>query len=159
MNPRQAVINSFRKTFDYRGRADRNEFWYWNLFAFLSTISVGAVFPATAAVIILCCLPPSLSLQVRRIHDSGHSGWWCLVPLVGWWFCLMRSDQDANQWGVPPRKILRETSHDASTETSEKVDFARSDELIGVNLYDMYFLACSHLINLAICDCVIKIDQ
>lgn len=127
MNPRQAVINSFRKTFDYRGRADRNEFWYWNLFAFLSTISVGALFPATAAVIILCCLPPSLSLQVRRIHDSGHSGWWCLVPLVSWWFCLMRSDQDANQWGVPPRKIFRETSHDARIDTGEQVVFARSD--------------------------------
>ena len=127
MNPWQAVINGFRKTFDYRGRADRNEFWYWNLFVLFCTISVGVVFPVTAAVIILCCLPPSLSLQVRRIHDSGHSGWWCIVPLVGWWFCLKRTDLDTNRRGVLSEKSFGETAHDARTVAGEKVVFARSD--------------------------------
>jgi hypothetical protein len=127
MNPSQALITGFRKTFDYRGRAGRYEFWCWNLFVLFSTIAVGVILPAAASVVVLCCLPSSLSLQVRRIHDSGHSGWWCVVPLVGWWFCLRRSNLDSSQWGVPPRKSFGETAHEASFNTGEKVVFAQSD--------------------------------
>lgn len=52
---------------------------------------------------------PSLAVTVRRLHDTGRSGWWILimlVPLIG--FILMivwlvrRGDSGANQHGPDP---------------------------------------------------------
>jgi uncharacterized membrane protein YhaH (DUF805 family) len=51
---------------------------------------------------------PNLAITVRRLHDSGHSGWWLLigfVPLVGvivlLIFTLQGSDAP-NKWGAGP---------------------------------------------------------
>ena len=59
----------------------------------------------------LAILLPSLGLLVRRLHDTGRSGWWILislVPIVGAillivWLAL-RGHETANQYGLPPRK-------------------------------------------------------
>lgn len=32
-------------------------------------------------VYMLIVLIPSLSVTVRRLHDTGRSGWWCLLPI------------------------------------------------------------------------------
>ena len=37
-------------------------------------------------ILTLALLVPSLSVTVRRLHDTGRSGWWffiALIPLVG----------------------------------------------------------------------------
>ena len=31
----------------------------------------------------LAFLVPSIALAVRRLHDTGHSGWWYLIALTG----------------------------------------------------------------------------
>jgi uncharacterized membrane protein YhaH (DUF805 family) len=56
----------------------------------------------------LALLLPTLAVSVRRLHDTGRSGWWLLVglvPLVGAlvlliWAC-QRSDAE-NRFGPPP---------------------------------------------------------
>jgi uncharacterized membrane protein YhaH (DUF805 family) len=52
---------------------------------------------------------PTLSALVRRLHDTGRSGWWywiSLVPLIGgiWLLVLLILDGDAgdNQYGPNP---------------------------------------------------------
>jgi len=51
-----------------------------------------------------------------------------LVPLVGWWFCLRRSDPNTNRWGAPLRKSFVETVDADVADFGKKVVFARSDK-------------------------------
>ena len=57
----------------------------------------------------LAVIVPSLAIAVRRLHDTGKSGWLLLVgliPFVGWIilivFYVQPSENAANQWGPPP---------------------------------------------------------
>lgn len=51
---------------------------------------------------------PTFAVSVRRLHDTGRSGWaaglWC-VPLVGWAYLLFLlaqdADEGANAYGLP----------------------------------------------------------
>ena len=56
----------------------------------------------------LAVLVPSIAVTVRRLHDTGRSGWWyfiVLVPLIGLivliTFLVQGSDQD-NEYGPRP---------------------------------------------------------
>ena len=126
--PLKSVFTQLRKSFVYSGRASRSDFWWWYLFVLVSQISLAVSVPTASAVLSFLYLPATLSLQVRRIHDVGHSGWWMLVPLVGWWFCLRRSDPETNRWGDPLRKSVVETVDAAKPDSGKKVVFARSDK-------------------------------
>ena len=55
-------------------------------------------------------LVPSLAVTVRRLHDTGKSGWWLLIhliPVVGWvifWIWMFTDSQlGPNQWGDNPK--------------------------------------------------------
>ena len=59
----------------------------------------------------LALLVPSLAVGVRRLHDTGRSGWWwliVLIPIVGailltvWW---AGDSKPANQYGPSPKAI------------------------------------------------------
>ena len=52
---------------------------------------------------------PSITIVVRRLHDSDHSGWWFfiwLVPIIGWFWGLylliLPGTPGVNRFG-PPR--------------------------------------------------------
>ncbi len=113
----------------FEGRATRSEYWYFVLFYTLVVIGgaivggiLGALFSggdrdvmigvmtAVYALVVLCVICPSVSVLVRRLHDTGRSGWWywlSLVPYVGGIviliFTLMRSQECDNEYG-PYRK-------------------------------------------------------
>ena len=60
----------------------------------------------------LAVLLPSLGVSVRRLHDTGRSGWWLfigLIPLVGTIILIiyMVSDSQAetNQYGPSPKLV------------------------------------------------------
>lgn len=75
----EAIQVCFSKYFDGKGRASRSEFWYFALFTFI----LDAV---TGGIAVLFLLIPSITVQVRRLHDIGKSAWallWILVPFVG----------------------------------------------------------------------------
>ena len=122
-------IKAFRQYADFSGRASRQEFWMFVLFnllfamawAFVAGLLTGlfggsfdqesrlifmykliAIYYAVTAV-------PAMAVGVRRLHDTGRSGWWMLiglVPLVGgiWLIVLMCSDDNPgdNRYGSPP---------------------------------------------------------
>ncbi len=112
----QAVKSTFSKYATFSGRAPRSEYWYFFLFTtivyLVTNVLDVAVFDAATVfslIASLVFLVPSLSVGVRRLHDTDHSGWWCLlglVPVVGWivlivWFC-QRGTAGSNRFGPDP---------------------------------------------------------
>ncbi|MEP1500313.1 DUF805 domain-containing protein, partial [Nonlabens ulvanivorans] len=60
----------------------------------------------------LATIIPSLAVIVRRLHDTGRSGWFyfiSMIPLVGTVILLIWLIEDskhgANQWGPNPKGI------------------------------------------------------
>ena len=97
------------------GRARRSELWYFALFNFIVSLGLGMVDAFTglgflSSVYGLAVLVPSLAVGVRRLHDTGKSGWWILVglvPLIGWIVLIVFYLQDSqpfdNQYGPNPK--------------------------------------------------------
>ena len=112
----EAIKRFYINTFDFKGRASASEFWWIFLYSIIADIPLSSLAESeTTALsvlgIVLSCLwvafhfIPSLSLVVRRLHDVGKSGFWCLfgfVPVVGnialliWMASGSKADND---WG------------------------------------------------------------
>jgi uncharacterized membrane protein YhaH (DUF805 family) len=77
----EATRALFVNWLDFRGRASRSEFWYALLFIALAGFACGIVDGVAqtglfSLALNLILFLPGLSLQIRRLHDGGHSGWW-----------------------------------------------------------------------------------
>ncbi|ENC6710453.1 DUF805 domain-containing protein, partial [Vibrio harveyi] len=55
---------------------------------------------------------PGITVGVRRLHDTGRTGWWSLiafVPLIGilvlLCFCASKGDTGRNQYGSDPKEF------------------------------------------------------
>lgn len=103
----------------FSGRARRKEYWMYTLFVgiiyvVLSVLSVATKSSAFSILLIifwLAILLPSLGVGVRRLHDTGRSGWWLLfgiVPLVGGItllvFTCLDSEPGPNKYGPNPKE-------------------------------------------------------
>ena len=97
---------------DFEGRSSRPEFWWFHLAHIIvsSTLLILGefhfVFVIAWWVFVVALFLPSLAVSIRRLHDSGKSGWWFLIlfiPFFGWIvflvFMLLPSDDGANQYG------------------------------------------------------------
>lgn len=102
----------------FQGRADRAEYWWFFLanfiiFAILGTLAqVSTVFLVIDTVAGLTVFIPSLAVAMRRLHDTGRSGWWLLlglIPIVGFIivivFLALEGDRGPNQYGPPPSTV------------------------------------------------------
>lgn len=127
----ESVKTCFAKFTTWQGRAARSEYWYFTLYSILSQIAAMAVdgvlgtsFSVTDPntgqamsmgygwvylLVALVNFLPGLAAVVRRLHDTGRSGWWywiVLVPLIGAimllvWFCS-RGTVGNNEYGSDP---------------------------------------------------------
>jgi uncharacterized membrane protein YhaH (DUF805 family) len=85
MNWYLAVLKKYAT---FSGRARRSEYWMFLVFnliisavlAFVDGI-VGTM-GALGILYSLAILLPGIAVSVRRLHDTGRSGWWLLVALV-----------------------------------------------------------------------------
>lgn len=86
----QAVkICVFKKPFNWRDRASRSEFWWFNLFAFLVEAAIGilSVIPILGIIVgfigffvSIALWWLSLMVSIRRLHDKDKSGFFLLLP-------------------------------------------------------------------------------
>ena len=65
----------------------------------------------------LAVLLPSLGVGVRRLHDTGRSGWWLLIgiiPLIGWIvltvFLATDGERQPNAYGPDPKAVPGEAA-------------------------------------------------
>jgi len=110
---------------DFSGRARRKEYWMFVLFniifaliamgidnalgiTFAPEIPYGYVYMLYGLFVFI----PGLAVAVRRLHDTGRSGWWLLlafVPIVGpivlLVFLVMDSQPGENKYGPNPKEV------------------------------------------------------
>jgi len=87
-------LEALKKYAVFEGRARRREYWFFVLFNLLITIALLFIdaFMATmnpqtgigllSALYTLGVLIPSISVLVRRLHDTNRSGWWFLLAFI-----------------------------------------------------------------------------
>ena len=109
---------------NFSGRARRKEYWMFTLFFLLFSIAATILTTAlskvgeTAAMIaviffVVWCfahIVPSLAVTVRRLHDTGKSGWLYLltmIPYIGgliiFIFTVIEGDKGDNKYGPDPK--------------------------------------------------------
>lgn len=113
----EAVRTCFRKYVDFTGRASRPEYWWFVLsyvLAYVAALIIDAAIgtPFFALVVALGYLLPMLAAGVRRLHDTGRSGWWLLislVPIVGGIILIvllaLEGERGPNRYGPPPGEV------------------------------------------------------
>jgi uncharacterized membrane protein YhaH (DUF805 family) len=116
-----ASLAGFKRCFDFNGRSSRSDFWYFMLLFILlymvvavvdqtfvtakvdirnlplgSYIPMGMVDPNVGLLVLLyrpVMALPTMAVSVRRLHDVGKSGWWCVlwvlpIPGIGWLYLV-----------------------------------------------------------------------
>lgn len=87
----EAISEGFKNMFTFQGRASRSAFWWFALLAIIIDVVV-AIIAAVAKVQALQYVVEAIiaiatiGLQVRRLHDTGRTGWWWwigIIPIVG----------------------------------------------------------------------------
>jgi uncharacterized membrane protein YhaH (DUF805 family) len=53
-----------------------------------------------SGILNLVLLLPNLCVAIRRCHDSGHSGWWVICPIVNLIMMFLPSDPNENEYGI-----------------------------------------------------------
>ena len=118
------IPNAFRKCIDFSGRSRRKEYFYFMIFNFVVLIilqmldfslMLGNDFFQTgllSGIYSLLILIPSLSVLIRRLHDTSRSAWWILVillPLIGpivlLVFICLDSHSKENKYGLSPKEV------------------------------------------------------
>ncbi|WP_251977663.1 zinc-ribbon domain-containing protein [Salinicola avicenniae] len=118
-----SAFGYFKKCFQlycvFQGRARRREYWFFVLFSMIFSLATGWLdamlfdsaggFGVFNLIYNLAVILPSLAVTVRRLHDTGRSGWWMwisLVPVVGAIVLLVFLVQDSqpdNGYGRNPK--------------------------------------------------------
>ena len=113
---------------DFTGRSRRSEFWFFALgniiiMMLLYIPLIGSImasdggdpgvgsflFTALIGIFALAIIIPSLAVAVRRLHDTGKSGWFYLLNFVPFGgivllvFYCQDSEPGANKWGPNPK--------------------------------------------------------
>jgi uncharacterized membrane protein YhaH (DUF805 family) len=121
---------------NFKGRARRREFWMFNvvhalicigvwslIFAYITSyvitnskmVEMAEAAPPVEFVFLAALLAiyyiamkiPCFAVGVRRMHDTGHSGWWVLCPLIRWYWAVKKGDAGPNQYGDDPQALPR----------------------------------------------------
>lgn len=88
----EALREARGKLLQFNGRSRRSEFW-WCALALLIANFVLNLIPFIGGLVALVLSLLMIPLAFRRLHDSGHSGWWLGASMIvsGIYTCLLGS--------------------------------------------------------------------
>lgn len=109
----------------FSGRARRKEYWYFvlcNVFvsiilnlidSLIGSFNAQTGWGLLSGIYTLVILLPSIAVSVRRLHDTGRTGWWILfsfVPVIGFIVLLIFFVSDSkpreNEYGPWPKLVV-----------------------------------------------------
>jgi uncharacterized membrane protein YhaH (DUF805 family) len=115
-----------KKYVEFDGRSRRKEYWMFFLISFLVGIGCSIIDNVSGltkaanglsplnTLYGLAVFLPGLAVSIRRLHDTGRSGWWVLigfVPCVGWILMIIwlatDGDPGTNAYGLDPKGSVR----------------------------------------------------
>jgi uncharacterized membrane protein YhaH (DUF805 family) len=114
-------LKVMREYANFEGRARRKEYWMFTLFSTIFAMAAllldllimnefNSFLPVIVMVYGLVLIIPSIAVTIRRLHDTGNSGWMYLVsfiPLIGGIWLLVLTILDStygeNQYGLNPK--------------------------------------------------------
>jgi len=101
-----------RKYAVFSGRARRKEYWVFVLGNFIVGVGLGLLeafagvdSSVTTAIYQVAIIVPSIAVAVRRMHDTNHSGWWVLVPIVNLVLAVREGQRGDNRFGPDPKAV------------------------------------------------------
>jgi len=93
-SPFAPALAPLKRYAEFGGRSTRTELALF--YVLVTALNIGVDFlggllgprvaPYLALLLLLAIACPTLALLVRRLHDSGRSGWWLLAGLPGFGF-------------------------------------------------------------------------
>jgi uncharacterized membrane protein YhaH (DUF805 family) len=119
MNHYTSVLKKYAT---FNGRVTRSEFWFFSLFNTIISIALAVVsvllsilvdpsFFYLSTLYALALIIPSMAVSVRRLHDTGKSGWWILITLIPFVgaitfivFTIRDSQSGQNKYGPNPKE-------------------------------------------------------
>lgn len=121
MNPFDYFLEGLKKYAEFKGRARRKAYWYFVLFSLiisfvlsyidtlLGTYSIESGIGLLSGLFSLSIIVPSIAITVRRLHDTGRTGWWVLlgfIPILNLvliFFMVLDSQPEENSYGPNPK--------------------------------------------------------
>ncbi|SDX28805.1 DUF805 domain-containing protein [Litoreibacter albidus] len=119
MGPIQALRSCISKSFRWKGRASRSEFWWFTAIYYGGLAALVVLYIATAqglgdgeggplVAYFVVMFFPFLSAFVRRLHDKGLTAWLLLLGFVPFGqlalliLAVLRGDEGPNGYGDDP---------------------------------------------------------
>jgi uncharacterized membrane protein YhaH (DUF805 family) len=107
-----------RRWQQFNGRSSRKAYWLFVLQNTIISFGIGVVSGlielgsgpnpmigfSLGTLYNLLILIPSFAVATRRLHDTGRSGWWILVPVVSFVFLCFKSQEGDNEYGTDTRR-------------------------------------------------------
>jgi uncharacterized membrane protein YhaH (DUF805 family) len=120
-------LKVLRQYADFAGRARRKEYWMFTLVNVIISIVLAIIDNVLEISVLtvgvlgllysLAVLLPNLAVGVRRLHDTGRSGWWLLIgliPLIGTIvlivFFATDGERQPNTYGPDPKAVPGEAA-------------------------------------------------
>lgn len=116
------VMKALKQYADFNGRSQRTEYWLFVLFCIVVSFVLSLIdkmigtysdsgVGLLSGIFSLAVLLPGIAVGIRRLHDTGRSGWWlliALVPLIGEIVLIVFMVQDSvpgtNAYGPSPKE-------------------------------------------------------
>jgi uncharacterized membrane protein YhaH (DUF805 family) len=108
----QWYLEVLKKYAVFDGRAQRAEFWWFVLVHLIIAAVLSWVSETLSTIYGLAVLLPAIGVSIRRLHDTGRTGWWLLlsfIPVIGTIilivFYVQDSEEGTNEYGPNPKAL------------------------------------------------------
>ena len=109
----QAYLKMLSRMTDYKGREDRETFW-WAVLGNVILITIvscilklfGSFGSVLAFLVSLVLCVPMIMMGIRRMHDVSKPGWWIVVPVMDIIFAIQPGVPGDNEYGADPKSNL-----------------------------------------------------
>tara|TARA_Y100000748_G_C15474108_1_gene480016 strand:+ start:1024 stop:1404 length:381 start_codon:yes stop_codon:yes gene_type:complete len=92
--------------------------------------------PAPFILYMLLTIMPAVGVGIRRLHDTGKSGWWILaanVPIlfvVYYYYMILEGDKGANIYGDSPKEsYMDRLMNDIDTNSQSRTSLSSSGSI------------------------------